>query len=300
MSNLRYQTLGQLLQDGMLLAAQQFLRPVAGGLPGGLNRQFNALGFIGQAKLVMRRPGPFGDDERCSRIWSMSASYAWLSLARVPKRESAIMHKLLTADGCEPGMSLDDWLRDTFFEQHYKRFYHRPFIWHIWDGRKDGFSCLVNYHKLDHKRLETLIYAYLQNWINAQVAAARDGKPGADLRLAAAQGLQHKLKLILDGESPYDIFVRWKPLREQPIGWTPDLNDGMRVNIRPFVTANVLRKPPNIKWTKDRGKEPECDPEQFPWFWKSGAFTGDRINDVHLTNARKRIARKKANTATGG
>ena len=35
--------------------------------------------------------------------------------------------------------------------QHCKLFQHRPFIWHIWDGRSDGFSALVNYHKLDHK-----------------------------------------------------------------------------------------------------------------------------------------------------
>jgi hypothetical protein len=205
----------------------------------------------------------------------------------------AILHKLLTDAGCKPGTSLDDWLRDKFFEQHCKRFHHRPFIWHIWDGRKDGFSCLVNYHRLDHQRLETLTYAYLQDWITAQAAAARDGKLGADLRLAAAQELQSKLKLILAGEPPYDIFVRWKPIHEQPIGWNPDLNDGVRVNIRPFVMANVLRKPPNIKWTKDRGKEPERAQEQFPWFWENGTFKGDRINDYHLTNAQKRAARER-------
>jgi N-6 DNA Methylase len=212
----------------------------------------------------------------------------------------AILHKLLIDAGCSPAMSLDDWLRDKFFEQHCKQFHHRPFIWHIWDSRKDGFSCLVNSHKLDHQRLETLTYAYLQDWIMAQAAAARDGKPGADLRLAAAQELQNKLKLILEGEPPYDIFVRWKPIRDQPIGWNPDLNDGVRVNIRPFVMANILRKPPNIKWTKDRGKEPERDPEQFSWFWKNGAFTGDRINDVHLTNTQKRAARERMNSGNGG
>jgi len=205
----------------------------------------------------------------------------------------AILHKLLTDAGCKPGTSLDDWLRDKFFEQHCKRFHHRPFIWHIWDGRKDGFSCLVNYHRLDHQRLETLTYAYLQDWITAQAAAARDGKLGADLRLAAAQELQSKLQLILAGEPPYDIFVRWKPIHEQPIGWNPDLNDGVRVNIRPFVMAKILRKPPHIKWTKDRGKEPERAQEQFPWFWENGIFKGDRINDYHLTNAQKRAAHER-------
>jgi hypothetical protein len=200
------------------------------------------------------------------------------------------IEKLLTDSGCKPGTSLDDWLRDTFFEQHCKRFHNRPFIWHLWDGRKDGFSCLVNYHKLNHKLLETLTYSYLQDWITAQAAAAKDGKPGADLRLVAAQELQNKLKLILTGEPPYDIFVRWKPIEEQPIGWNPDLNDGVRLNLRPFMTADVLRKKPSINWSKDRGKEPERDQEQYPWFWKDGKFTGDRVNDYHLTNAQKRVA----------
>jgi hypothetical protein len=92
--------------------------------------------------------------------------------------------------------------------------------------------------------------------------------------------------LIHEGEAPYDIFVRWKPLEKQPIGWEPDLNDGVRLNIRPFVQAGILRKRPNIKWNKDKGR----DPESAPWF---AVFKGDRINDHHLSLAEKRAARKE-------
>lgn len=192
------------------------------------------------------------------------------------------------------GNSLEDWLRDGFFELHCDWFQHRPFIWHIWDGRKcDGFAALVNYHKLDRKLLERLTYTVLGDWIIHQRQGAKAGELGAEDRLAAAETLQKKLALILEGEPPYDIFVRWKPLDAQPIGWDPDLNDGVRMNIRPFVEAGVLRKNPRIKWTKDRGGEPASlrPKEQFPWFWRAGEFTGERVNDVHLTNAEKRAAR---------
>ncbi len=203
--------------------------------------------------------------------------------------------RLLAESGAKPGTSLDDWLRNGFFEQHCKRFHNRPFVWHLWDGRKDGFACLVNYHKLDHKSLETLTYSYLQDWINAQASDAKASKTGADLRLSAAQELQEKLKLILAGEPPYDIFVRWKPLAEQPIGWNPDLNDGVRLNIRPFMTAGLLRKnPSSIKWTKDRGNEPRRDKDQFPWFWDGDTFTGERVNDKYYTNAEKQAASDRA------
>jgi hypothetical protein len=184
----------------------------------------------------------------------------------------AVLDKLLADAECA-GKGLDVWLREKFFEQHAKRFQHRPFIWHVWDGQKDGFAALVNYHQLDHKKLERLIHTYLGDWIRQQEAGVRSGVDGAQTRLAAAQDLKRRLELILEGEPPYDIFVRWKKLPEQPIGWNPDLNDGVRLNIRPFMTAEVLRhnkKPKlNITWDKDRGK----DVESAPWF---KVFKGDR------------------------
>jgi len=195
------------------------------------------------------------------------------------------------------GNPLEDWLRDGFFEQHCQLFHQRPFVWHIWDGRRrDGFAALVNYHRLDRKLLERLAYTTLGDWIARHRQGVKAGERGAEDRLAAAEALQKKLALILEGEPPHDIFVRWKPVEQQPIGWEPDLNDGVRMNIRPFVEAGVLRRNPRINWNKDRGAEPESlrPPEQFPWFWKDSRFTGERMNDVHLANADKRAARERA------
>jgi hypothetical protein len=204
------------------------------------------------------------------------------------------------------GKDLERWLRDKFFAQHCKLFQHRPFIWHIWDGLKDGFSALVNYHRLDYKALETLTYTYLGDWITQQKKQIADGLDGAEARLASAEALQKSLQLILEGEGypdqdyGYDIFVRWKPLEEQPIGWHPDLNDGVRLNIRPFLSvpdvkkkgAGILCDKPNIHWKKDRGK----DVESAPWYHlgpQLGEAKGARINDYHLTLAAKKAAKNQ-------
>ncbi|WP_350551138.1 N-6 DNA methylase [Pseudoalteromonas sp. 120-MNA-CIBAN-0494] len=195
---------------------------------------------------------------------------------------------------------LNIWLRDKFFEQHCKLFQHRPFIWHIWDGLPDGFSALVNYHQLDYKGLERLIYTYLDDWISIQIQLEKDGDEGAEIRLAAARNLRKQLEDILVGEKGLDIFVRWKSLAEQPIGWNPDLNDGVRLNIRPFMKAKdigkkdagILRSKPNIHWKKDRG----TDVASAPWYdlgLEYGGKQGDRINDHHLTLAEKKSARDK-------
>ena len=186
---------------------------------------------------------------------------------------------LLASEGCR---NLDDWLRDKAFASHAKLFHNRPFIWHVWDERKDGFAALVNYHKLDEQTLQKLTYTYLGWWIDRQKADATAEVAGAETRLAAATELQNRLKLILEGEAPNDIYVRWKPLAEQPLGWQPDLNDGVRLNIRPLVTAGVLRaKLPSIHWNKDRGKNPDGS---------------ERLNDLHTTLAEKRAAREERRT----
>lgn len=183
--------------------------------------------------------------------------------------------ELLTQSGSK-GSDFDRWLRDEFFKGHCQLFRNNPFVWQMWDERKDGFSALVNCHRMDRATVEKLTYSYLGDWIERQVAAVRDDVPGAEERLAAARTLQQKLESILTGEPPYDIYVRWKSLAEQPIGWEPDLNDGVRLNIRPFVEAGILRSKVNVKWDKDRGKNPDGS---------------DRLNNLHYTNAQKQAAR---------
>ena len=246
-------------------------------------------------------------------------------------------HLLRAAAGDgQPAANLDEWLHTSFFGEHCRLFHHRPFIWHIWDGRPDGFHALVNYHRLagpngeGRRTLDALASSYLGDWIDRQHAA--QDEEGADARLAAARELRTRLEWILEGKPPLDLFIRWKPLHRQPLGWEPDLDDGVRLNIRPFLRAELrkggkkgaglLRAKPNLHWKKDRGKEPRKlrakrrrDPPReirpktdFPWFWScpgngatdertdflgGPAFDGNRWNDLHYTLAAKQNARAR-------
>jgi len=238
-----------------------------------------------------------------------------LSAAYGTEWSAAKLNSLL-ADVGHARLTLDDWLRDHFFEEHCALFHQSPFIWHIWDGRRDGFNVLVNYHQLaaghdgGKRLLEKLTHTYLGDWIDAQRRDQQAGVEGAEGRLAAAEHLKGELEKVLAGEPPYDLFVRWKPLAQQAIGWEPDVNDGVRMNIRPFMTARpfgsraknacILRVSPKISWGKDRGKEPQRAVEDFPWFWSwdqatqdfagTKTFDGNRWNDLHYTRRAKRAA----------
>lgn len=193
---------------------------------------------------------------------------------RLVAEADEVLDKRAARDG-----SLEAWLRDRAFRQHSLLFRQRPFLWHIWDGQADGFAAFLHYHRLTKAAVEKLRYSLLGDWI------ARMRDVGDNRRLEAALILQETLEAILKGESPLDIFVRWKPIETQPIGWDPDFDDGVRQNIRPFVRAGVLREGPKIDWTKDSGR----DATTAPWYEQ---FHGDRINDHSLTLAEKQAAHR--------
>jgi hypothetical protein len=166
-------------------------------------------------------------------------------------------------------------------------FEQRPFLWHVWDGLKDGFAAFIHHHRLDQGLLRKLTYTMIGEWL-ARAKAESNG-----LRYDKGRELQQTLEKILEGDKPYDIFVRWKPLTQLPMGWEPDPEDGVRINIRPFVIAGVLREAPRIKWSKDRGS----DLTTAPWY---SVFKGERINDYHTSLSEKHVARDKARNHIAG
>jgi hypothetical protein len=120
----------------------------------------------------------------------------------------------------------------------------------------------------------------------------------------AASGKQ----IVLTTHNP--LVLDGLALAKQAQGFHPDLNDGIRQNIRPFLLAGdvgkkgagLFRSVPLSLKDKDKGTEPERPKKDYPWFWceeEPGTdppggkeFVGSRWNGVHLTLARKRASLK--------
>ena len=116
---------------------------------------------------------------------------------------------------------LDDWLRDGFSSST-ASFSN--------NGRSSGISGMGGgwfrgprqLPQAEPQALERLTYYCLGDWITPSAKDARAGKTGARTCHSAAPRTPEEACPILEGEPPYDIFVRWKPLHRQPIGWEPD------------------------------------------------------------------------------
>ena len=139
--------------------------------PDGLERHADTDGIVCLTALKGEAPG----EQRLGAVLSDAFGTDW----------SAAKHDSLLAVAGFAGRRLGDWLRDGFFARHCALFQQRPFIWQIWDGRRDGFHALVNYHRLvtpngeGRRTLEKIIYSYLGDWIDHQRADQKAGVEGA-------------------------------------------------------------------------------------------------------------------------
>jgi len=145
--------------------------------------------------------------------------------------------------------TIETWLARDYFKFHVKLYKRRPIYWHIQSDDR-GFGVIVHYHRFDLNRLQKVRAHYLASYmtrLRAEMGKLR-GDDSRDARarledveeaLATAQELDEKLGQIAEGE-PYAIEVPWKEEDEEPKGWRPDIDDGVKVNIGPFQQAGVL------------------------------------------------------------
>jgi len=162
--------------------------------------------------------------------------------------------------GQQKAGSLEQWFEREFFKRHVSQFKKRPIAWHL-TSPKGAFQAFVYYHKFDKDRLKLLRSRYVSETLKelrrqlgeAQNQAALDRKAlnrVAELeeKIADVEEFDRRLGLLQEGrQREARIWVPWKSPAEQPVGWDPDINDGVRVNIAPvqrlgLLAAQVLSK----------------------------------------------------------
>jgi len=180
----------------------------------------------------------------------------------IVEREIGIFLGLKKHDGWgkHKPITLDRWFKDEFFKRHVSQFKKRPIAWHL-TSPKGAFQAIVYYHKFDKDRLKLLRSRYVSETLKelrrqlgeAQNQAALERRAldrAAELeeKIADVEEFDRRLGLLQEGrQREARIWVPWKSPEEQPVGWDPDINDGVRVNIAPvqrlgLLAAEVLSK----------------------------------------------------------
>jgi hypothetical protein len=149
--------------------------------------------------------------------------------------------------------SIGDFLANVYFEHHVRLYKSRPIFWHLASAPEGGgtpaFAVLVHYHRFRKDALRKLRGTHVRSFIErrqrdlalARQANRTDEALEIQRDIEEAQAFDKKLQGLEEGRFP--IRVPWKKAAEQPKGWDPALDDGVRVNILPLQTAGLLRIP---------------------------------------------------------
>lgn len=200
-----------------------------------------------------------GEASLADRIHSeLESMFPALDIGHV---ETEIANELRTSvKGYRRTSGIAEWLESAFFQFHCSMYKNRPIFWHIASTQGASpcaFGALVHYHRFDKNRMAQLRGQYLRGAMDTfrreAALADRDQRTDArqdwQARLEEAQGLDRQLQHIQEGyhdgpdggDTDYRILTPWKSPENRPIGWNPDFDDGVKVNIGPMQRAGVLR-----------------------------------------------------------
>jgi len=154
--------------------------------------------------------------------------------------------------GRQTPTTLERWFEKKFFKRHVSQFKKRPIAWHL-TSKKGAFQVIVYYHKFNTNRLRLLRARYVRQALETlrrQLGEARiSGRDRESIariqeleaKIADIEDFDSRLGLLLEGrEREARIWCPWKKPDDQPSGWDPDVNDGVRVNIAPVQRLRLL------------------------------------------------------------
>lgn len=155
--------------------------------------------------------------------------------------------------GNQKSLDPERWFERAFFRRHVSQFKRRPIAWHF-KSPGGTVQVVVYYHAFNRDRLALLRARYLgdlRQELNSKLGALqaegyRDRSTLArvediEVRLDDLRVFDAKLAHLQEGrQREARIWCPWKTPEEQPQGWNPDINDGVRVNIAPLQRLGLL------------------------------------------------------------
>ncbi len=137
------------------------------------------------------------------------------------------------------GKSISKWFDNDFFKRHIVQFERRPPIWHI-SSPAHNFGCFLYYLKLTEDTVSKIKFNYLRPEIEYHkrlIKALQDSlnTQEGDLDKTTKKELE-KLENILEDLKKFEGTLE----KLISMNYNPDIDDGIKVNLRPWQDLQLL------------------------------------------------------------
>lgn len=167
------------------------------------------------------------------------------------KFEELLLKALGAGEGGEAATSIDRWVDQRYFALHTENEEWEPQVWHI-TSRLGTISALVAAERFERQRMESFVDSVVIRAIERLARRRRRkevvGDDGAvaklDEQIEDARQLGLAIAWLLDGSRPESRI--WYPSldeREQPTGWQPRWDQGIKTNLAPLQRLGIISVP---------------------------------------------------------
>lgn len=144
--------------------------------------------------------------------------------------------------------AINRWTADHFFTRHLAATGREPEVWHV--GSPNGaFHALIHSNRCTKERIDLLrseILRRLLETLNKSLKTETKAKRANQVRRLEEQikdvrTFDISLGWLFEGTTPNSrIWYPWKSPEQQPQGWDPNFDEGIRANIAPLQRLGLL------------------------------------------------------------
>ncbi|MDD5768978.1 MAG: hypothetical protein PHW55_10400, partial [Methanothrix sp.] len=226
--------------------------------------------------------------------------YSALEIALGEEGANEIISTALGDENGDPERALRRHFERDFFKAHLKKYRKRPVYW-LFQSPKKSYSVYVFHEKATVDTLPLILgNRYVAGKINqlknriAEVNGSKSSSAGREKKRAEKEleGLETALSDLLDFEKALRQVLGAKDERSRTAGWTPEIDDGVILNLAPLRDLMPSWKEPAKFW---KGLEAG----DYDWSYTAMRYWPDRVLEKCRANKSYAIAHNRLDVYEG-
>ncbi|MDD3710395.1 MAG: BREX-1 system adenine-specific DNA-methyltransferase PglX [Methanothrix sp.] len=226
--------------------------------------------------------------------------YSALEIALGEEGANEVISVALGDENGDPERALRRHFERDFFKAHLKKYRKRPVYW-LFQSPKKSYSVYVFHEKATVDTLPLILgNRYVAGKINQlknridEVNGSKSSSAGREKKRAEKEleGLETALSDLLDFEKALRQVLEAKDERSRTAGWTPEIDDGVILNLAPLRDLMPSWKEPAKFW---KGLEAG----DYDWSYTAMRYWPDRVLEKCRANKSYAIAHNRLDVYEG-